>query len=115
MASNPRVKNGSLRRKHRDRFRAMAAPCGICGGRLGPIRYDQPSDAAHPLSFVIDEIHPVSRWQQYGYPSPEAAAQDWGNLQAAHRCCNAAKGAKTGFRFGDMRPTSKPVAADGEW
>ena len=112
---NPRVKNGTLRRRHRDRFRAMGAPCGICGGRLGPIRYDQPSDAAHPLSFVIDEIRPVSRWREFGYPSPEAAAQDWGNLQAAHRCCNAAKGARVGFRFGDMRPRQRPVVRDGDW
>ena len=73
----------------------MDAPCGICKGRLGPIHYDEPSNAQHPLSFVIDEIKPVSKWQRYGYASPEAAAQDWDNLQAAHYCCNAAKGAKT--------------------
>lgn len=69
----------------------MAAPCGICRGRLGPIHYDEPSDAQHPLSFVIDEIKPVSRWKEFGYDSPEAAAKDWNNLQAAHWCCNAAK------------------------
>ena len=112
---NPRFANGSLRRKHRARFRAMNAPCGICGGKLGPIRYDQPSDARHPLSFVIDEIRPVSRWRQFGYDSPEAAAQDWNNLQAAHRCCNSAKGAKTNYHFGDMRPVQKPVIRDGDW
>ena len=54
MATNPRSANGNFRRKCREKFKAMGAPCGICGGRLGPIRYDQPSDAAHPLSFVID-------------------------------------------------------------
>ena len=90
----------------------MGAPCGICGGRLGPIRYDQPSDARHPLSFVIDEIRPVSRWREFGYDSPEAAAQDWGNLQAAHYCCNAAKG--------DGRKTRKKITRlaclpDGDW
>ena len=89
MASNPRYKNGALRRKYRARFKAMAAPCGICGGRLGPIHYDEPSDAKHPLSFVIDEIHPVSKWQLFGYSSPEEAARDWNNLQAAHWCCNS--------------------------
>ena len=115
MASNPRFANGTLRRKHQARFRAMDAPCGICGGRLGPIRYDQPSDARHPLSFVIDEIRPVSKWRAFGYSSPEAAAQDWGNLQAAHRCCNAAKGAKVGFRVGAAIPAQRPVAADGDW
>lgn len=112
---NPRYANGTLRRRHRERFRAMDAPCGICGGRLGPIRYDQPSDAEHPLSFVIDEIRPVSKWRQFGYGSPEEAAQDWGNLQAAHRCCNAAKGARVGFRLSDMRPRQRPVVRDGDW
>lgn len=95
---NPRYSNGSLRRKHRARFKAMAAPCGICGGRLGPIHYDEPSDAAHPLSFVIDEVRPVSKWRQFGYDSPQECAKDWNNLQAAHYCCNQAKGNKVGFR-----------------
>ena len=89
--NNPRYKNGTLRRKHRARFKAMNAPCGICNGRFGPIHYDEPSDAKHPLSFVIDEIKPISKYKQYGYSSREEAAQDWDNLQAAHYCCNAAK------------------------
>ena len=74
----------------------MGAPCGICRGRLGPIHYDEPSDAQHPLSFVIDEIRPVSRWKEFGYNSPEAAAQDWDNLQAAHWICNQKKSNKIG-------------------
>ena len=90
-SANPRYSNGNLRRKYRARFKAMGASCGICGGRLGPIRYDEPSDAAHPLSFVIDEIRPISRFREFGYDSREAAAKDWANLQAAHYCCNAAK------------------------
>ena len=89
--TNPRHKNGNLRRKHRARLKAMALPCGICQGRLGPIHYDEPSDAQHPLSFVIDEIRPVSKWKLFGYDSPEAAAQDWDNLQPAHWICNQAK------------------------
>lgn len=110
--NNPRSANGALRRKYRQRFRAMAAPCGICHGKLGPIRYDQPSDAAHPFSFVIDEIRPVSKWKQFGYASPEAAAQDWTNLQAAHYCCNAAKGNKTRLP-GVAAPLVSIV--DGDW
>lgn len=96
--ANPRYANGALRRKYRARLAAMGAGCGICGGRLGPIRYDEPSDAAHPLSFVIDEIRPVSRWRQFGYASPRAAAEDWDNLQPAHWICNARKGASTGMQ-----------------
>lgn len=102
--SNPRYANGTLRRKHRARFKSMDAPCGICGGRLGPIHYDEPSDAKHPLSFVIDEIRPVSKWKQFGYPSPQAAARDWNNLQAAHYCCNQSKGAKVGYTAVKMVP-----------
>ncbi len=113
MASNPRSKNGALRRKYRARFRAMGAPCGICGGRYGPIHYDEPSDAKHPLSFVIDEIHPVSKWREFRYPSPEAAARDWNNLQAAHWMCNAAKGNRTEVRR--RAQPSGPARLDGEW
>jgi hypothetical protein len=73
----------------------MDAPCGICNGRFGPIHYDEPSDYLHPLSFVIDEIKPISRYKEFGYASKEAACNDWNNLQAAHWCCNAAKSNKT--------------------
>jgi len=94
--NNPRYANGNQRRKNRARIKAAGGPCGICRGALGPIRYDQPSDAAHPLSFVVDEIKPVSRWREFGYDSPEAAAADFDNLQPAHWICNARKGAKVG-------------------
>ena len=112
MANNPRYQNGNLRRKHRARFKAQGAPCGICRGRLGPIHYDEPSDAQHPLSFVIDEIKPISKWEQFGYPSKAAAAQDWNNLQAAHWCCNASKGARVGYN-----PVKRlaPIVKNGEW
>lgn len=111
---NPRYANGNLRRKHRARFKAMQAPCGICGGKYGEIHYDEPSDAKHPLSFVIDEIHPVSRWKEFGYPSPRHAAQDWNNLQAAHYMCNAAKSNKIA---GENRSKTKNhlFVSDGEW
>lgn len=111
---NPRYANGTLRRKHRAYFRNMEAPCGICKGRLGPIHYDEPSDADHPLSFVIDEIHPVSKWQQFGYPSPSAAARDFSNLQAAHRCCNAMKGAKVDYQL-PATVHRRSIIIDGNW
>ena len=108
--ANPRWKNGNLRRKYRARFKAMQAPCGICHGKLGPIHYDEPSDAKHPLSFVIDEIKPISKFRQYGYESREAAAQDFNNLQAAHYCCNAAKSNKIIAK----RPIFDNIS-DGDW
>ncbi len=89
--TNPRYANGTLRRKNRARLRAMGCECGICHGRLGPIHYDEPSDHKHPLSFVVDEIIPISRWKEAGYPSKRAAAEDFSNLQAAHYVCNQRK------------------------
>ena len=106
---NPRSKNGNLRRKYRARFRAMDARCGICGGK---IHYDEPSDARHPLSFVIDEIIPVSKYWLGGYPTRAACAQDWNNLQAAHYCCNAAKGAKLKPDHSSSQSSNLP---DGDW
>lgn len=115
--TNPRSKNGSLRRKHRARFKAMGAPCAICKGRLGEIHYDEPSDSEHPLSFVIDENIPISLATRFGYSSPAEAAQDWNNLQAAHYICNAKKGNKLGFDGSTVRDKTKRtvVMSDGEW
>ena len=112
--TNPRYKNGNMRRKHRARFKAMNAPCGICKGKLGEIHYDEPSDYLHPLSFVIDEIIPVSRWREYGYNSKEEVAQDWNNLQAAHYCCNAAKSNRTP-RDRAVVKIQKRTTSDGDW
>ena len=109
--NNPRHANGNRRRKHRARLKAMGLPCGICKGRLGPIHYDEPSDAQHPLSFVIDEIKPVSRWKEFGYSSAKEAAEDWDNLQAAHYCCNQAKGNKVNYR----PKTLQKIEPDGDW
>ena len=69
------------------------------------------SDAKHPLSFVVDEIIPVSRWREFGYDSPEAVARDWNNLQPAHYCCNAAKSNKIGF----VVSPQKNIFKDGTW
>lgn len=115
--TNPRSANGALRRRNRARLRAMGCECGICKGRLGPIHYDEPSDAAHPLSFVVDEIKPVSKWRQFGYSSARAAAEDWDNLQAAHYFCNAQKSNKTGdFWLKTGQKLQKaPKISDGSW
>lgn len=108
---NPRNRNGNLRRKIRKRFMKEDAPCGICGGRLGPIHYYEPSDYQHPLSLVVDEIKPISRWREYGYDSPRAAAEDLSNLQAAHYICNSIKSNKVG----KINIETKLFPGDGEW
>ena len=112
--NNPRYANGNQRRKNRARIKAAGGPCGICRGALGPIHYDEPSDANHPLSFVVDEIKPVSRWREFGYDSPEAAASDFDNLQPAHWICNARKGAKVGCKLRE-NVSRQLFASDGAW
>lgn len=113
---NPRWKSGK-RRKYQQRFKAMQAECGICHGRLGPIRYDQPSDGKHPLSFCIDEIIPVKYWREAGYESPAACSDDVNNIQAAHRICNAQKGSKLNYHPGAGEPPKKKknIILDGQW
>ena len=114
MATNPRWKSGR-RKKYKARFKAIQAPCGICRGQLGPIDYST-SDPHAPLGFVIDEIIPVSKWKQAGYDSPAAAADDWNNLQPAHRICNQMKGNKLNYTFSKMVPVQKKnITSDGEW
>ena len=111
--TNPRSQNGAFRRKMRGRFKTRGDACGICGGRLGEIHYDEPSDYKHPLSFVIDEIKPISRYKEFGYASKRAAAEDINNLQAAHYICNAKKGAKI---KGDRSYLRTMVnVSDGDW
>ena len=91
----------------------MNAECGICHGRLGEIHYDEPSDHLHPLSFVIDEIKPISRYKEFGYASKADAAKDWNNLQAAHYCCNQAKSNKV---EGDrVKVFAQKIYQDGQW
>lgn len=111
---NPRYANGNRRRKYRDRLRAQGNECGICHGALGRIHYEEPSDSNHPLSFVVDEIIPISRYKEFGYDSREAAAIDWNNLQAAHYCCNAMKGNKIDY-IPSTDKGKKISAKDGKW
>jgi len=88
MAGDPRRANGSARNKNRRRLRAEGRPCWICRefGRTGIIDYSLPH--LHPMAFEVDELCPVSKWREGGYSSPEACANDYANLAAAHRCCN---------------------------
>lgn len=123
MAGNVRYANGSKRRHNRARLKAMGCECGICHGRFGPIRYDQPSDHRHPLSFVVDEKIPVSRWKEFGYPSARACAEDFDNLQAAHYICNAMKSNKIHYDIDSVsnrdikriERISKKNKIDGDW
>lgn len=90
----------------------MGLPCHLCGR---PIHYDEPSDAQHPLSFVIDEIVPVSRFREGGYSSPEAAADDWNNLAPAHYICNSKRGNKMPCDMAKVRCEKQINLPDGDW
>lgn len=92
--TNPRWSNGRERQRAAKRYAAMDAPCALCHGARGPIRYDQPRNHMFPLSLAIDEIAPVSRWREFGYPSKKACASDPQNWQPAHWVCNALAGDK---------------------
>lgn len=114
MANNPRYKNGTLRRKNRARLKAMGLPCHLCGR---PIHYDEPSDFHHPFSFVVDEDVPVSRWEEFGYDSPEAVANDFNNLRCAHYICNLQKSNQTSneMRVGSSKKMKTRNAVISEW
>lgn len=96
-AYNPRRKSGTARNKLLAYVRGRAAggePCAICGQPIDmslPQWYVDPKDGRRkraPWSCECDEIVPVSRWQEAGYPSPEACALDRNNVAPAHRICN---------------------------
>lgn len=85
---NPRYANGARRRAIRDRWRAIGAPCGICHRpidySLGMVTDERTGKRRpHPMSFVVDEIVPVSKG---GDPL------DFENTRPAHWVCNARRG-----------------------
>lgn len=105
MASNPRTKNGSARRKLLLMVRSRAAsgePCALCGQPIDvdlPQWYVDPTDGRRkraPWSCECDERIPVSRYTEGGYATPEACALDPNNVQPVHRICNQKAGAKLG-------------------
>lgn len=87
-SSNPRKANGTARRKIRARWKAIGAPCALCGQpidyRLGMVTDPRTGRRRpHPLSLAVDENVPVS---QGGDPL------DFANTQPTHWICNARKG-----------------------
>ena len=98
MATNPRTANGARRKALRLRLKAEARPCWICvamGKSAATARIDYSLPKGHPYAFEADELVPVSKYWLGGYPSASAAALDYNNLAAAHRCCNQWRSNKT--------------------
>ena len=95
MPNNPRRSNGYQRNLRIKRLKSEGRPCWICvlAGKSGTIDYSL--RYPHPYSFVVDELVPVSKYWLGGYPSAQAAALDYANLAAAHKCCNEWRGNKT--------------------
>lgn len=86
--ANPRYKNGTRRRAIRNRWKAIGDPCHICGHpidySLGMVEDKRTGKTRpHPMSFVVDEIVPVSLG---GDPL------DFANTRPAHWICNARRG-----------------------
>ena len=106
MPSNPRRANGARRDGIRARWRAIGAPCWICGH---PIDYSlgmvtvNGKRRPHPMSFVVDEVVPV----KYG-----GDPLDFDNTRPAHYVCNARRGA--GDRFKPALGGALPQPFD-EW
>ena len=86
--SNPRHANGAARRRIRQHWAAMGEPCAICGKpidyTLGMVTDKRTGKRRpHPMSFVVDEIVPVSMGG-----SPYLLD----NTRPAHWICNARRG-----------------------
>ena len=92
--ADPRQSKARARVRAAKRFAAMDAPCALCHGARGPIRYDQPRNHMFPLSLAIDERAPVARWREFGYASARDCARDESNWQPTHWICNAQAGDK---------------------
>ena len=94
--SDPRYAKRTKRENIRARWRAIGAPCALCGKpidySLGFIVDAQGKKHPHPMMFVVDEIVPISRYREGGFESPEQAALTFSNTQPAHYICNARKG-----------------------
>lgn len=96
---NPRRASGWTRDKLRAQIKKEGRACWICGG---PINYDAPRYITtpggkriyNPWYFTLDERIPVSRYWEGNYPSPQACALDYSNLEAAHLICNQRRGNK---------------------
>lgn len=108
-SGNPRNSNGHARRELRRRVGAMGLPCHICGG---PIDYSLP--AGHPMAYELDELRPVSRWREFGYPSAAAAALDPGNVAPSHRSCNQRRGNKMPSEQARLARLA-PIARSRDW
>lgn len=109
---NPRRANGARRDKIRAQWRYIGAPCALCGKpidyTLGMVTYytvDRETGEQvehrkpHPMSFVVDEIVPVSKG---GNPL------DFANTQPAHWICNARKGDGSRRIAPVIRPLPQP-------
>ena len=88
MATNERYSNGNARRKVRARLKAEGRGCWICRAFGRPDRIDYDLPPGHPGAFEVDELTPVSKYYEAGYPSKQACALDYNNLDATHRSCN---------------------------
>lgn len=94
------------RKAFRDQCAKINAPCHICNGKFGPIRYDM-SDRSK-WGFNADHVIP---WSQI--PEGDPRRSDVRNLRSAHFYCNTVKNDGRGdvqsrIHGGEGLPTFKP-------
>ena len=101
--ANPRKRNGAARRKIREKWKSIGDPCHLCGKpidyTLGMVTGPDGKTKPHPMSFVVDEIVPVSRG---GDPYSIA------NTRPAHWICNARRGDGTKGNVSRTLPLPQP-------
>lgn len=78
MSNNPRYQHVN-RERQRQRWKAQALPCAICGQAI-----DYTLKAPHPYSFVIDEIIPLKHGGTLTYDNQEPAHWWCNRIKSTH-------------------------------
>lgn len=78
MSNNPRYQHVN-RERQRQRWKAQALPCAICGQAI-----DYTLKAPHPYSFVIDEIIPLKHGGTVTYDNQEPAHWWCNRIKSTH-------------------------------
>lgn len=78
MSNNPRYQHVN-RQRQRQRWKAQALPCAICGQAI-----DYTLKAPHPYSFVIDEIIPLKHGGTLTYDNQEPAHWWCNRIKSTH-------------------------------
>lgn len=93
------ARRDALKRKSK----AIDAPCHLCLGERGPIRYES-TDPRDPFRFTADHVDAVA--------ATGGASLKHGRLMPSHATCNSSRGAKTVDAWRDQRRARTGSTAD---